>query len=137
MIAEFWPNLAAKRLMEAVARPMASLTARRTHKIAFSAARLAKIATKPSKPRFEYTGEIVAERHQAPFAAHLVEAADQEVAIAGAAFERAEGMFDDGRTTAHQLACALHPRAVAFENIFVLPATDGSLKSLWGEATCP
>src|SRR5260221_10897199 len=64
----------------------------------------------------EHAGEVVAERHQAPFAAHLVEAANEEVTIAGAAFERAEGMLDDGGTTAHQVACALHPRAMTFEN---------------------
>src|SRR5258708_3079764 len=40
--------------------------------------------------------EVVTERHQAPFAANLVEAAHQEVAIAGAAFESAEGMLHDG-----------------------------------------
>ena len=85
----------------------------------------------------EHAGKVVAERHQAPFAAHLVEAANEEVAIAGAAFERAEGMFDDGGTTAHQVACAFHPRAVTFENIFVLPATDGALRCLRGETTCP
>src|SRR5690349_15796735 len=74
----------------------------------------------------EHTGEVVAERHQAPFAADLVEAANEEVAIAGAAFERAEGMLDDGGTTAHQVACAFDPRAMTFENILVLPATDDS-----------
>src|ERR1035438_7098656 len=42
----------------------------------------------------EHAGEVVAERHQAPFAAYLVEAADEEVLIAGAAFERPEGMLD-------------------------------------------
>src|SRR5690242_20580918 len=35
----------------------------------------------------EHAGKIVTERHQAPFAADLVEAADQEVLIAGTAFE--------------------------------------------------
>src|SRR5262245_26159639 len=35
----------------------------------------------------QYPAKIVAECHEAPLAAHLVEAADQEVAIAGAAFE--------------------------------------------------
>ena len=34
----------------------------------------------------EHAGEVVTEGHQAPFAADLVEAADQEVAIPGAAF---------------------------------------------------
>src|SRR4029077_10528487 len=72
----------------------------------------------------EHAGEVVTERHQTPFAADLVEAANQEVAIAGATFERAEGMLDDGGTTAHQVACAFHPPAMTFENILVLPATD-------------
>src|SRR5882757_11194321 len=67
----------------------------------------------------EHAGKVVTERHQAPFAADLVEAANQKVAIAGAAFERAKGMFDDGGTTAHQLACTFHPRPMTFENIFV------------------
>ncbi len=44
--------------------------------------------------------------------------------IAGAAFERAKRMLDDGKTTAHQLACTLHPRAMTFKNAFMLPATD-------------
>ena len=44
----------------------------------------------------QHAGEVVAERHQAPFAAHLVEAAQQEVAVSGAAFERAEGMLHQG-----------------------------------------
>ena len=42
----------------------------------------------------EHAGEIVAERHQAPFAANLVEAANEEVPIAGAAFDGAEGVLD-------------------------------------------
>ena len=75
----------------------------------------------------EQAGEVVAERHQTPFATHLVEAADEEVLIAGAAFERPEGVLDDGGATAHQFACALHPRTMTFENIFVLPARDDAL----------
>ncbi len=50
----------------------------------------------------EDAGEVVAERHQAPFAANLVEAADQEMAIAGAALESTKGMLDNRRATAHQ-----------------------------------
>src|ERR1700753_3893127 len=50
----------------------------------------------------EHAGEIVAERHQAPFATNLFEAADQEVLIAGAAFERPERMLDDGGAPSHQ-----------------------------------
>ena len=78
----------------------------------------------------EDAGEVVAERHQAPFAADLVEAANQEVAVAGTALEGAKGMLDNSGTTTHQLACALHPRAMTFENIFVLPATDAALSCL-------
>jgi hypothetical protein len=80
-------------------------------------------AAKPSKPRILSTRvKVEAERHQAPFAANLFEAANEEVAIAGAAFERAEGMFDDGGTTAHQVACAFHPRAMTFEKLRIGPA---------------
>src|SRR5258705_12662369 len=74
----------------------------------------------------EHAGEVVAERHQAPFTANLVEAANQEVAVSGAAFEGTKGMLDDPGTTAHQFARALHPRSMTFENIFVLPASDGT-----------
>src|ERR1700736_6175215 len=51
MTAEFRPKLAEMCFMEAAARPVAGMTARRTRKIALLAARLAKNATKPSKPR--------------------------------------------------------------------------------------
>ena len=44
----------------------------------------------------EHAGEVVAERHQAPFAADLVEASNEEVPIAGTAFDGAEGVFDNG-----------------------------------------
>jgi hypothetical protein len=81
----------------------------------------------------EHAGEVVTERHQTPFAANLVEAANEEVAITGAAFERAEGMLDDGGTPAHQFAGTLHPRAMTFENILVLPAADGSPGCLGAE----
>src|ERR1035438_2512373 len=76
----------------------------------------------------EHAGEVVAERHQAPFAAYLVEAADEEVLIAGAAFERPEGMLDDGGAATHQLACvfACHPGAMTVQNRFVLPAKDAA-----------
>src|ERR1700686_4477497 len=76
----------------------------------------------------EHAGEVVAERHQAPFAANLVEAADEEVLIAGAAFERPEGGLDDGGAAPHQFARAFacHPLAMTVENIFVLPAADAA-----------
>ena|ERR1700687_835007 len=83
----------------------------------------------------EDTGEIVAERHQAPFAANLVEAANQKVSIAGAAFEGAEWMLDKRGTTSHQFVCALHPSAMTFENVFVLPAADAAVRCLRGETT--
>src|SRR5216684_4907601 len=76
----------------------------------------------------EHAGEVVAERHQAPFAANLVEATNQEVAVSGTAFNGAEGVLHNPGTTSHQFACALHPRAMTFENIFVLPATDGTVR---------
>jgi len=65
----------------------------------------------------EHAGKVVTERHQAPFAANLVEAAKEEVAIAGAAFEGAEGVLDNGGPAAHQsvCACTLHPRAMTFD----------------------
>ena len=76
----------------------------------------------------EHAGEVVAERHQAPFATYLVEATNEEVPIAGTAFERSKGMLDNGGTTAHQFVrvCALHPCAMTFEHVLVLPAADGS-----------
>jgi hypothetical protein len=48
-----------------------------------------------------------------------------EVAVASAAFERAEGMLDNPRPAAHQVGSALHARAMTFENVFVFSATDG------------
>src|ERR1700730_16071231 len=85
----------------------------------------------------EHAGEVVAKRHQAPFAANLVEAAKEEVPIAGAAFDCAERMLDKPGATAHQLACALHPGAMTFENILVLPASDGAVGCLRSETTGP
>src|SRR5258707_9584358 len=66
--------------------------------------------------------EVVTERHQAPFAANLVEAAHQEVAVAGAAFESAEGMLHDGGAAGPQFGGALAPGPVTFWKNFVLPA---------------
>src|SRR5215210_5003722 len=63
----------------------------------------------------EDAGEVVTEPHQVPFAAHLVEAAQEEVPVSGAAFDRAEGVLDDRRSPTHQFASALHPCAVTFE----------------------
>jgi hypothetical protein len=82
----------------------------------------------------EDAGEVVGERHQAPFAADLVEAAHQEMAVAGAAFEGAERMLGEAGATAHQRAGILHPLSMAFENVFVLPAMDGARRQLVGDA---
>ena len=68
--------------------------------------------------------KVVAERHQAPFTAHLVEATKEEVPISRTAFDRAEGMFDDSRSTAHQLVSGPHPGAMTLEDILMLPAMD-------------
>src|SRR6266850_8308514 len=40
----------------------------------------------------QHPAEIIAERHQAPFGAHLVKPAHQKVAVSGTAFERAKGV---------------------------------------------
>src|SRR5206468_4906730 len=78
-------------------------------------------------------GEVVAERHQAPFAAHLVEAADEEVAVAGAAFEGTEGVFGEFGPAAHSAVGVLHPRAMPFQHGFMLPALDGARRCLDGD----
>ena len=49
------------------------------------------------------------------------------MAIASAAFERAEGMFDQAGPLAHQCASFLHPLPVTIDHLFVLPAIDGAL----------
>ena len=59
----------------------------------------------------EYAREVVAERHQAPLAADLVEATDQEVAVSGAAFDRAEGMLDNAGTTDGEVVWSWRPDA--------------------------
>src|SRR5204862_7914176 len=72
----------------------------------------------------QHAGEVVAERHQAPLAAHLVKAAHQEVAVTGPAFERAERMLDQAGTLAHPCPGLLHPRAMTLDHRFMLPAID-------------
>lgn len=86
----------------------------------------------------ENAGKVVAKRHQAPFAADLVEATEKKVSITRAAFERSERMLDNGGTAAHQFFCfcALHPRPMTFEDLFVLPAADASVRHLGAETTC-
>ena len=81
----------------------------------------------------EHAGEVVAERHQAPFAAHLVEAADEEVAVTSPAFEGAEGVFGEFGPAAHPSVGVLHPRAMSFQHRFMLPAVDGARRRLDGD----
>ena len=81
----------------------------------------------------QHAGEVVAERHQAPFAAHLVEAAQQEVAVSGAAFERAEGMLHQGCPAAHDGVRLRHPRAVPLDHILMHPAIHVASPRLGGE----
>ena len=78
----------------------------------------------------ENASEVIAERHQAPFTANLVEASNQKVPIARAAFDCPKRMLDDGGSASHQFVCALHPCTMSFENIFMLPAANGPYKSL-------
>jgi hypothetical protein len=69
-------------------------------------------------------GEVVAQGHQTPFAAHLFEAAQQEVPITGAAFERAERMFRKRPAATHQRIGLRHARAVPVDHVFMHPAID-------------
>ena len=82
----------------------------------------------------EHAGEVVAQRHQAPFAAHLVEAADEEVAVAGAAFERTEGVIGEFGAAVHPSLGVLHPGAKPLDHVFMLPAADGARRRLGGDA---
>src|SRR5262249_42273638 len=82
----------------------------------------------------EHAGEVVAQRHQAPFAANLVEAADQEVPVTSPAFERAEGMLGEFGAAAHLCRGVLHAGAMPFEHVFVFPAIDGARRRLGREA---
>ncbi len=82
----------------------------------------------------EHPRKVVAERHQAPLAAHLVEATHEEVAVAGPTFERAERMFDQAGAAAHQRGCILHPRPMTLDDVLVLPAVDSARRCLVGDA---
>jgi hypothetical protein len=82
----------------------------------------------------EHAGKVVGERHEAPLAAHLVEASQQEVAVAGAAFERAERVFSQAGTAAHHPSGGLHPLPMAIEYVLMHPATDGARAGLGGDA---
>src|SRR5215468_1983043 len=81
----------------------------------------------------EHAREVVAERHQAPFAAHLVEAAHQKVAVAGPAFEGAERVLGERSAAAHLRISVFHPRAVSVEHGFMLPTLDGTRRCLGRE----
>src|SRR5262245_24135025 len=85
----------------------------------------------------QHAGEVVAQCHQAPFAAHLVEAAHEEVAIASAALEGAEGMFDQPGAAAHDAAGAFHALAMALDDLFMLPAVDGACWHFGSDAARP
>jgi hypothetical protein len=56
------------------------------------------------------------------------------VAVAGPAFEGAEGMFDNFGPAAHLSVGIFHPRTMPLEDGFVLPAVDGAPWCLEGEA---
>ena len=73
----------------------------------------------------QHSAEIITQRHQAPFAAHLVEPAHQEVALSSAAFERAKRMFGQRLAAAHHvLAGEAHPGPVALDHLLIHPAFD-------------
>jgi hypothetical protein len=72
----------------------------------------------------QHAREVVAERHQAPLAAHLVEATHEEMAVAGATFERAERMLHQACAAAHQRAGSLHPLPMPFDDVLVHPPKD-------------
>src|SRR6185437_13172356 len=74
----------------------------------------------------ERAREVVAQGHQAPLTAHLIEASNEEVAVAGPAFEGAEGVFGEFGSASHLSASVLHPGAMAFQHRFMLPAIDGA-----------
>ena len=78
----------------------------------------------------EPPGEVVAQCHQAPFAAHLVETADEEVAVAGPAFEGTEGVFGEFGSAAHLGVGVLHPCAMPIQHRFMFPAVDGTRRRL-------
>src|SRR4051812_29386355 len=81
----------------------------------------------------EHAGEVVAQCHQAPFAAHLFESADEEVAVTSPAFEGAEGVFGKFGPATHPAVGVLHPRAMPFQHCFMLPALDGARRRLDGD----
>src|SRR6266478_6761967 len=67
----------------------------------------------------------ITQRHQAPFAAHLVEPAHQEVAVSGAAFERAKRVFGQRLAAAHHvLAGDPHAGPVSLDHVLIRPAFD-------------
>src|SRR5450631_2634534 len=55
------------------------------------------------------------------------------MAVAGAAFEGAEGMLGERGAAAHMRTGILHPRPMPFEDGFMLPTIDGARRRLGGE----
>src|ERR1700730_15819948 len=82
----------------------------------------------------QHPAKVVTECHQTPLAAHLVEASDQEVAVAGSAFQRAEGMFDQAGALTHPRAGMLHPHPMTVDDVFMFPAIHGARVSCGAEA---
>src|SRR4051812_46356439 len=83
---------------------------------------------------FNRPRKIVAQGHEVPLAAHLGEAAHEEVAIAGATFERAEGVLGQTCAPAHHVGGILHSHAVPLKYVLVHPAMDGSRAGLGADA---
>jgi hypothetical protein len=96
-----------------------------------------QIGQEPIPQNAEHSEEVVAQCHQAPFAADLVEAAHEEVPISGAAFECAEGMLSEGGPASHDGAgfCLRHARAMAIDHVLMLPAIHLPPRSLVSETT--
>ena len=67
----------------------------------------------------QHPTEIVAGRHQSPFAAHLLKTAHQEMGPASPMFQRAKRMFDKASTFAHFAARAFHARTLTLYDSFI------------------
>src|SRR5215472_17119697 len=86
----------------------------------------------------QHPAEVVAERHQAPFAADLGEAAHQEVTVAGAACESAERVFGQRLAAAHHVfASDVHARAVPLDHVLVHPTLDLAMLAACPQAPRP
>src|SRR5690348_13678178 len=82
----------------------------------------------------EHAREVVTKRHQAPLAPHLLETADEKVAVTGAAFEGAKGVLCQFSSAAHLCFGIFHSRPVPFENGFMLPPLHGTRRCLGRQA---